>query len=281
MYGPNIYVRTLSQPRSFKNHDTLWQYHSRSDSHSKASCWAVLFDLLLNCRLLAEHAQKGKIGFGINHEMNDFRMNRKKKLDLVICAPGGDFSGFSFARLGSQYLVELDGEEKKLLGDMPEILQCPVGTTLIALEAKACMTEHIKACPRLYDELTSSFQTINGDTNNAIAAGLITINTSREFISPLKNADSSNAKEPKVTLHKQPHATKRVLNKISELRRRSHPGESGFDALGVVLIDFRNDGSRVNLVEALPNGTQVQSILTYEKLIERIGLLYSSRFSAL
>lgn len=42
------------------------------------------------------------------------------------------------------------------LGSLPELPRAPVGAVLMALEAKAAMTEHVKALPRLYDELNSS-----------------------------------------------------------------------------------------------------------------------------
>ncbi len=88
MDGPDIIVRTLSQPAVPDKHGNLWQYHSRSDRHSKVACWAVLFDLLQHSPLLATHAAAQKVTFGINRTMRDFRTGRTKDLDLVISRPG-------------------------------------------------------------------------------------------------------------------------------------------------------------------------------------------------
>ena len=57
----------------------------------------------------------------------------------------------------------------------------PVGSVLLALEAKACMTAHIKALPRLYDELNSSQLTVHGAADQAIAAGLAIVNIATAF----------------------------------------------------------------------------------------------------
>ena len=84
MYGPDILVRTLSQTSRADRYGNAWQYHSRSDHHSKVACWAILFDLLVKCPLLRRHVDDGLVGFGINHEMRDFVHDRKKNLDVVL-----------------------------------------------------------------------------------------------------------------------------------------------------------------------------------------------------
>ena len=90
MFGPDILVRTLSKATTGTGnsrfaHGNVWQYHSRSDRHSKVACWALVFDLLRHCALLREHASSGRVGLGINHEMQDFRNRKRKNLDLVVC----------------------------------------------------------------------------------------------------------------------------------------------------------------------------------------------------
>ena len=65
-----------------------WQYNPRSDRHSKVACWAAFFDLLNTSALLRTHVTDGKVIFGVNHTMRDFKTQRKKDLDLVIARPG-------------------------------------------------------------------------------------------------------------------------------------------------------------------------------------------------
>lgn len=283
MDGDKIFVRTVTNTAIRDKYENEWQYHSRSDAHSKAACWGIMFDLLQNCTLLAEHARSGKIGFGINHEMHDYRMNRAKNLDLVVCTPNTPRLGnLSLSDLAIQYKISLSNEERTKLNSLPSLKQCPVGSTLIALEAKACLTEHLKARPRLYDELASSFQTIHGDSNNAIAAAVVAINLGSSFVSPGKNKFHITIRhKPNINKHNQPGAAIKVFEKIRELPRRSGPQETGYDAIGVVLLDCANDGAAVLLEKDFGNGTAVDSILSYESMIERVSNIYSTRFNSI
>ena len=81
MKGPEIVARTMTVPSIRDQHGNDWQYHSRSDRHSKVACWATMFDLLEQSALLRRHVADGKVAFGVNHEFSDFRTRRKKKLD--------------------------------------------------------------------------------------------------------------------------------------------------------------------------------------------------------
>lgn len=281
--GDQIYVRTLSASRVPSATGREWQYHSRSDAHSKAACWGIVFDLLATCSLFKQHVQADKVGFGINHTMRDFRMNRKKNLDLVICTPRSSYGqkGTSFAELADQYRITLNSKELEELTALPILQRSDVGSVLVALEAKACMTEHIKACPRLYDELSSSFQTIHGDSTNAIASAFVTINAAAQFLSPVRNKDAGVDGSAISSSHDQPKSAKRVLEKIMELPRRSGEDGVGYDALGALFVECRNDGSEVSIVKTLCDGTEVNSIINYQSMIGRIATSYTSRFRGL
>src|SRR5207248_2899373 len=87
MHGPGILTASMSVPQPRGPRRELWQYHSRSDLHSKVACWAVFFDLLRTSALLQKHALAGKVIFGVNFEMRDYATGRKKDLDLVIARP--------------------------------------------------------------------------------------------------------------------------------------------------------------------------------------------------
>ncbi len=84
--GDEILVRTISTP-TIRSNGLAWSYNSRSDHHSKVSCWGIVFDLLRNSPLMQQHAADEKITFGLNHQFTDFRTQKDKKLDLVICRP--------------------------------------------------------------------------------------------------------------------------------------------------------------------------------------------------
>jgi hypothetical protein len=279
MDGPEILVRSMTKPSVLDKAGNHWQYHSRSDQHSKVACWALLFDLLHYCPLLAQHAAAGKVGFGINHEMRDFKNNRKKDLDLVICTPGSSQeNGYaSFHDLVAQYDIRLSPAQKKQLATYPELNRVPVGSVHVALEAKAAMTEHIKALPRLFDELNSSHLAIHGSADFAIAAGFAIVNFAATFVSVDRNKTSLPGHPKVVTKHTQPKATERTIAKLEEIPRRTQGGVDGFDALGIVVIELRNDGSPVELVTQ-PPAPAPKDIWHYDQMIRRIASLYAAKF---
>jgi len=276
--GPMIIARSISANWKVDGYKNSWQYNPWSDHHSKVACWAVLFDLLLSCELLRRHASNGTVGFGINHPMADFRMDRQKDLDLVVCTPRTSVSSSrTFKELGQAYGIVLDDSQRQALDSLPDLFEAQVGVVHLALEAKATMTEHIKALPRLYDELTSSHLCIHGASNRAIATGLSIINASTEFMSPKNNPWKISKRRVRVNEHPQPKAVQRTIDKLRQIPRRTSVDERGFDALGIVVIDMRNDGSPVRLVSTAPSPT-ADDILNYESMVRRTAHLYEGRF---
>jgi hypothetical protein len=278
MFGPEVVARSLSRPNVTDSYGNEWQYHSRSDQHSKIACWALMFDLLRTCPLLVRHIELGKVGFGINHEMSDFRTARKKNLDLVLCTPGsGGAASLEFAALADRYAVILTPEERTALDKLPPLRCVPVGSVHVAVEAKACMTEHIKALPRLYDELNSSHLAIHGSADFAIAAGFAVVNISATFVSPGRNKLQVRDGDFDVTQHRQPEVTIRTIDKLKEIPRRTQPGTEGFDALGIVVLEIRNDGSPVRVVTD-PPAPATGDVWHYNQMVRRIASLYATKF---
>lgn len=275
MDGPTILARTMSVPSVTDEHGNTWQYHSRSDRHSKVACWVTMFDLLQHSALLRRHVTEGKVAFGVNHEFSDFRTRRKKKLDLVIHRPGAQVAAAprarTFAELGEALTIKLEGEERSRLVALPPLSEAPVGTVLMALEAKACMTKHRGSGPRLYDELNSSHLTVHGAADQAIAVAFVMINGASSFISPDSNRRPLGADQPapKVTSLRQPESTEFVISKVSELPTRTRPGHEGYDAIGIVVIDCPNDGSPISVVGTLP-APAPNDLFSYESMIRRV-----------
>jgi hypothetical protein len=282
--GPAILVASMSvpQPRGKKPRkgqpDTrrLWQYHSRSDLHSKVGCWAVLFDLLQQSALMRKHARDGKIIFGVNHKLTDFHTGKEKDLDLVIARPDGAPTAYTLADLAAKYDVVLDAAQKSKLGSLPTVYRAPVGAVLVALEAKAAMTEHIKALPRFYDELNSSHQIVHGASNQALAVGLAMVNASPTFISSDRNKTPGAA--PVVTTHDQPRVAAAAVNMVrNQLPRRSGTSGVGYDGLAIVVVSAANDGTPVTLVTA-PPAPPPGDIFHYDNTITRVANEYDSAF---
>lgn len=274
-FGPGILVRSLSVPHVKDKAGQVWQYHSRSDRHSKVLCWGIVLDLLRASRVMQQQARSGMLVFGVNHEMRDFATGRKKDLDLVLARPHDDRRGDTLESLVDRFKIELSGEERAALLGVPVLAQGKVGSVLMALEAKAVMTAHTRALPRLYDELNSSHLTVHGASSAALAVAAVMINTSSTFLSSDQNKDPSQARtwsqEP------QPRSTEVTVEKLRELPRRSNVSNNGYDAIGALFVDCPNDGSPVTLsgAEASPESA---AEFEYASMIARVANEYDTRF---
>ncbi|MDP3713414.1 MAG: hypothetical protein Q8R60_13145 [Mycobacteriales bacterium] len=280
MHGPRLLARFLAAPGPADKYGNRWQYHSRSDRHSKVGSWGVALDLISTSSLLRQHAEQGKVVLGVNHTMTDFATGRKKDLDLVIARPGtpGSSKGLTFAGLAARYGIPLTPAESDLLEALPDVPVAEVGAVLVALEAKATMTAHVKSLPRLYDELNSSHLCVHGASRQALAIGYIQVNAAAEFLSPVVNNRATTAETAEVTRHRQPADTLRVLQKVAEMPRRSSSSESGFDGLGVTVLDLRNDGGPVTIVDA-PPAPQPGDPFHYDSMIVRMANEYDTTFA--
>lgn len=279
MHGPTILVRTLTKTKVSDRYQNSWQYHSRSDRHSKIACWGVIFDLLASTPLLRRHVEAGIVYFGINHEMRDFVHDRKKNLDLVLCTPNGPATSETLASIAEGYGIDLTPEEQVTFAKLPLLARAPVGSVLMALEAKACMTAHQRALPRLYDELNSSHLTVHGASDEAIAVAFTMVNVAETYLSPDLNK-KNRLSDPEWSRHKQPRDAQLAIDKIRQLPRRSRVGDVGYDAISIVVIDMANDGSPVRSVEVPPAPTK-GDIYNYEGMIARLSGIYATRFKDL
>lgn len=278
MFGPGILVRTLSKPSRIDEFGRTWQYHSRSDHHSKVACWGIVFDLMRTCPLLRRHVEAGSVFFGINHEMRDFVQDRKKNLDLVLCTAGRDERRKKPLSLDSMTVdlgITLSDEEMGELAALPSLARAPVGSVLMALEAKACMTAHQKALPRLYDELNSSHATVHGSNDQAIAAGFAMVNMATEYLSPDRNKGTGI--ELRWSRHVQPRSAQITVDKLRQLPKRSRPGEVGYDAFAIVVVQCKNDGSPLEVVTE-PPAPLSGDIFSYASMIDRLAHTYATRF---
>jgi hypothetical protein len=290
LLGPTALPATMSVPRQRAKGGPAWQYHSRSDHHSKVSCLLMQLDLMLISPWLRQDVANAKVACGINHVMQDHASHRKKAFDLVLHRPDvldRSLPATTFKRLLKEYGVILTPDQAALVAELPEvpIRRVPANGVYVAWEAKAAMTEFGKARPRLFDELNSSHLTIHGDTQAAIAAGLVLVNTADTFISPIRNPGGplQMPAELEVTRHRQPADFLSVVKKVDELPRT--PGINGFDALGIVAIECHNDNSEVRLItheELRPalDGSDYDMLANFDygRMIGRVAHLYETRF---
>src|SRR5258705_225867 len=101
-----------------------------------------------------------------------------------------------------------------------------------------------------------------------IAAAFVLINCAAEFISSDRYKGRRRTDKLVRNLHKQLDVALNVLQKIMELPRRSDERSSGFDAVGVTMIDCRNDGSPVMIDSAV--NQRVTPVVRYDELVKRL-----------
>lgn len=160
------------------------------------------------------------------------------------------------------------------MASLPGFYEAPVGQLLVALEAKAAMTAHSKAAPRLYDELNSSHQIVHGSSSAALAVGSVLVNIADRFRSPTQSSGRPNQ-------HRQPDDAKTIIDKVMQLPRRARQINEGFDALGILVVACTNEpGDPVLPWNVLP-APQPGDPYSYDSSIARIVGEYSQRFAQL
>lgn len=281
MFGPGILARSIAAQRIVDAYGNEWQYNSQSDSHSKAACWGVAFDLLRQSAVLRSHIEEGKIVMGVNHPMVDFRTGKEKKLDLVFARPAtpGAGGGASFKAEGQRYGLSLTQEEQDALDQLPDVPIAKVGAILVALEAKAVMTKHVSSLPRLHDELAASEQAVHGASASALAIAYVQINASPEFAPSPSNRFAIDAQRPMIIRRNaQPSGVEKTLNMLRQQRRRSSVHESGFDGIGVTVVDFENRGGPVHILADAP-APQPGESYHYDTMVVRMAHEFDARFT--
>ena len=202
---------------------------------------------------------------------------RKKRTLTWFRGSGAIDRKKNFSTLVDQYSISLSPDQKSALGGLPAVGIAPVGAVLMALEAKAAMTAHIRALPRLYDELNSSHLCVHGASSQALAVGFVMVNASPRFASSDMNKGDISA-GLFITEEPQPRSVERTLQKVSEIPRRSNVRETGFDGVAVVVIEGVNDGSPFELV-TYPPAPQIEDPFHYDGMISRMANEYDTTFS--
>ncbi len=273
--GPQILARTMSVARSIGKAKKKWQYHSRSDHHSKVSCWCVVFDMLECCDVFRRDAAKGAVSVAVNHLMTG---PINKTLDLVVCRPTprkAESRRKTFKDLANKFQIELTDEDKRRLDALPPVVvegKDDVSEVLIALEAKACMTKHSGSIPRLHAEILATGFLAKQAVRSCLTVSYTVINAAPYFITPSKGHNKN--------LHNQPTDAKSVIDMIVKgiPSAVSFPA-LGYDAVGISLIECRNDGSPVVLLDTTP-APSTKDFFHYQRMLQTICSQYRSRFSS-
>ena len=274
MRGPTILARSMSIATRRGKSPRAWQYHSRSDSHSKIACWTLLFDLLLECDVVREAAERGRLGFRINHAMIG-QINKTLDLVITVVPPTRlQATRRTFAELSEVFGVALDETDRAALAGMPALYEEAVddaSEVAIAVEAKACMTEHIKSLPRLHAEILATGYLAKLAEPSCISVSYSLVNAASSFVSPSGKGE--------VNRHNQPEDARRVVQMLATaVPTASKSREYGYDVIGTTVVDCRNDGSPVTVVQGAPAPT-LNDHTHYERMMRSLCSAYRKRHS--
>ncbi|HMN77047.1 MAG TPA: hypothetical protein PKC97_13340 [Burkholderiaceae bacterium] len=266
---------SVATARGAKRGGSAWEYHSRSDHHSKLACWALMFDLLLECDVLRKAAADGRIAFAVNHVMVG-PINKTLDMVLTLVDPKRSRAGSeTFAAMATELSIVLSDEDRAALQELPPVRverKDDVSEVAIALEAKACMTEHVKSIPRLHAEILATGYLARKAAPHCITVSFTLVNAAQTFRSPGTSG--------KVTQHKQPADAVRVIEMISHaVPRREELGGYGYDVIGVTVIDCRNDGSSVSVATSAPF-PRSDSHVHYDRMVRSICSEFRRRYAA-
>jgi hypothetical protein len=252
MLAPERFVEWMSDNSHVdRRFGHVYHYHSRSDAHSVILSTLIVEDLLTICAALRADAQAGRIVYGTNVRFT-WASGKSKTLDLAIG----------------------EGATPQIAPVPPDQIRKAVPVdVLLACEAKTVMTEHGKAQPRVYDELSSSHEIVHQGRSDAIAAGITVVNIAETFVSPLRQTATTPLV---VTRHKQPDAAARMVRHLRGLPIRESIGHVGFDAYATIVIDCDNQ-TDARLWTA-PPAPQPGESDHYETLLERLCRFYTERF---
>jgi hypothetical protein len=284
MLGPEIICRTMSHPRLYGtgDHAHMWQYHSRSDFHSKVAAIALMIDLMQESPELRADIAAGDVGYSVNPQLRD-RSNRVKTLDMRF-ARIDDAAPLprprNLERFAEDLGLDLTEHASTVLHGLPTVREARSKQDLVVFENKACMTAFSKAAPRLRNELEGAVVAINDSDPLTVAGGLVLINAADTFVSQVfRDNGYVEPAQRRVSHHAQPEDAHGAVEKLRRIPLRKTASDGGYDALGTIVVSARNDGSPWTVVTNPTYGApDAHDIWNYTRLVQHMAKLYRQRF---
>lgn len=234
-------------PQPFLDHLRSSGYHPRSNRHSNALAEQIALDLVRHCPKIGQKAANGALVYDLNFTL--LAGTADWNVDLVLGPPG----------LGERR----DPAPEPIRRSTPSSVE-------IAVEIKSVMTEHRKAVKNRKRDLEAHHEHVHNYAKQAIAGGVLVVNASEIFKSPLR---------PQETRHSKPHRL--VEHSISELRSVASRGGStgyGLEARCAIVLDMDNlDLENTRYVTTAP-APRVGDQLHYDAFIQSICRHYTERF---
>lgn len=235
-------------PSSFLAHLRAAPYHPRSDKHSNALGEAIVTELLANCPDMARAAADGDLVWDLNFDL--VYGTATWNVDLVIGEPPPGTS--------------------PPMGE--PIRRSAPSSVHIATEIKGVMTEHRKAVKNRKRDLESHHGHVHNYNNETIAAGVLVLNVSPRFKSPLRKDDD-------ITTHRNPVAlVEHCVNEARAIATRGNTKGEGLDAKAVIVVNDDNIDFASTTYYEDPPAPKVGDPMHYDAFIQRICATWRQRF---
>ena len=235
----------MALPDSFLQHLREKGYHPRSNKHSDALAEAIVHDLVALCPPVAERASAGQLVYDLN-----FRLvydNSEWNTDLAIGIPPPGTSP----------------------PDEGPIRRTAPSTVQVAIELKSVMTEHRKAVKNRKRDFEAHHKHVHNYSESTIAGGVMIINASATFRSPLR---------PEITVHRDVRPlVEHCIREMRNVSMRTSPGMDGLDAKGAIVVTVDNVAwPSASYVTGSP-APAIGDPMHYDAFIQRLCSQYQSR----
>jgi len=202
------------------------------------------------CAKIARQANAGQLVFSHNHDLTFGHSTWNTDLAIGPPPPG----------------VRPD-EEKGVSG----MMYATPASTHIAVELKTVMTEHGKARKNRKRDLEAHHQHVHDYDRQCIAAGVIVVNASQTFKSPLRESLSHHTKSPSDLVGM-------VKDELSSVTMSSGHSRHGLDTGCLLAVKMDNvELSSTSFYEGTP-APKPGSPLHWDSFIQRLCSLYVSRY---
>jgi len=154
------------------------------------------------------------------------------------------------------------------------VVQARPATVRIAVEIKGVMTEHRKAVKNRKRDLEAHHEHVHNYGRGAIAGGVMVINASPSFSSPLRQqriAQRTSAIMSGLVLHS--------INEMRNVTEAGGPSTTGMDAKCVVVVDFDDQDPGAAHYLSVPPAPQPGDPLHYDSFIQKLCGEYTARFA--
>lgn len=240
----------MALPKSYLAHLQTEGYHSRSGKHSRALSEAIVTDLMAHCPKIAGLAHAGQLVF-----CHDFKVSfgtSDWRTDLAIGTPP-------------------PGPLPKNAKSVAGMIEAVPASCRIAIEHKSIMTEHRKQRLNRKRDLEAHHNHVHDYNSSAIAAGVIVVNASQTFKSPLR---------PSLTIHREsPTQLVQMLADVMNSVTTATGGHPvGLDAKCLIAVSMDNVNWPSTSYYVKPPAPAIGSPLHWDSFIQRICDLYSHRW---